>query len=112
MKLLIEYSSKEHINFNVDGIILALEDYSVESIISFNLKEIIDIRKKFNGEVFVKINKNLFNDDIEPISNILKKLDSIGITGIFFCSASFTLYNSRRYNTIPKQAINNIIQII
>lgn len=84
MKLLIEYSSKEHINFNVDGIILALEDYSVESIISFNLKEIIDIRNKYNGEVFVKINKNLFNDDIEPISNILKKLDSIGITGIFF----------------------------
>ena len=84
MKLLVEYSSKEHINYDTDGIILALEDYSVESIISFSLKEISDIRKKFYGEIFVKINKNLMNDDIEPISEILKKLDSIGITGIFF----------------------------
>ncbi len=84
MKLLVEYSSKEHINYDTDGIILALEDYSVESIISFSLKEISDIRKKFDGEIFVKINKNLMNDDIEPISEILKKLDSIGITGIFF----------------------------
>jgi len=84
MKLLVEYSSKENINYDTDGIILALEDYSVESIISFSLKEISDIRKKFYGEIFVKINKNLMNDDIEPISEILKKLDSIGITGIFF----------------------------
>ena len=37
MKLLVEYSSKEHINYDTDGIILALEDYSVESIISFSL---------------------------------------------------------------------------
>ena len=84
MKLLVEYSSKSHINYDVDGIILALEDYSVESITSFSLKEICDIRKRFNGEIFVKINKNLMNDDIEPISKILKKLDSIDITGIFF----------------------------
>ena len=56
MKLLVEYSSKSHINYDVDGIILALEDYSVESITSFSLKEICDIRKRFNGEIFVKIN--------------------------------------------------------
>ena len=84
MKLLVEYSSKSHINYDVDGIILPLDNYSVESITSFSLKEISDIRKKFDGEIFVKINKNLMNDDIEPISKILKKLDSIGITGIFF----------------------------
>ena len=84
MKLLVEYSDKNNISFLSDGIILALDKYSVESIISFSLDEIIDIRNKFDGEIFVKINKNLLNSDIEPLKDILIKLDNIGINGIFF----------------------------
>lgn len=84
MKLLVEYSDKNNLSFLSDGLILALSDYSVESIISFSLDEIIDIRNKYNGEIFVKINKNLFNCDIESLKKILIELDNIGINGIFF----------------------------
>jgi collagenase-like PrtC family protease len=35
-------------------------------------------------EVFIKINKNLENDDIEDIKNILIELDNIGVSGVFF----------------------------
>ena len=84
MKLLVEFSDKNNISYNSDGIILALDNYSVESIISFSVDEIKNIKNNYTGEIFVKINKNLENKDIEEVKNILIKLDKIGIDGVFF----------------------------
>ena len=84
MKLLIETSSKNNLYLDiVDGIILPLEDYSVESVISFSIDEIEKI-SKCDKEIFVKINKNLVNEDIDIISNILKRLDKMNVKGVFF----------------------------
>ena len=85
MKLLVEVSNKNNLYLdNISGIILPLDRYSVESTCFFTMDEIKDIKSKCNCEVFVKINKNLENDDIEDIKNILIELDNIGITGVFF----------------------------
>ena len=85
MKLLIEVSQKDNLYLdNTDGIILALDNYSVESIVSFSIDEIKEIRTNTSKEVFVKINKNLMNDDIDTVKNILIELDKIGINGVFF----------------------------
>ncbi len=85
MKLLIEVSSKNNLYLdNTNGIILALDNYSVESIVSFSVDEIKEIRNNTSCEIFVKINKNLMNEDIEKVKNILIELDKIGITGVFF----------------------------
>jgi hypothetical protein len=85
MKLIIEAANKNNLYLDkIDGIILPLKDYSVESMIYFDLDEIRDITKKYKGEVFVKINSNLFNKDIPNITNILIELDKMNITGIFF----------------------------
>ena len=85
MKLLIEVSQKNNLYLSdVDGIILALDNYSVESIVSFSVDEIKEIKKNTNKEVFVKINKNLMNEDIEKVKDILIELDKIGINGVFF----------------------------
>jgi len=85
MKLLIEPISKNCLYLDkVDGIILPLENYSVESNISFSLDEIKDIVSKSNCEVFIKLNKNIFNHEIDDLKNILVELDKINVTGIFF----------------------------
>lgn len=85
MRLLIEVSNKNNLYLdNVDGIILALDNYSVESIVSFSVSEIKEIKNNTSKEIFVKINKNLMNDDIEKVKDILIELDKIGITGVFF----------------------------
>ena len=85
MKLLIEVSNKNNLYLDIcDGIILALDNYSVESVVSFSLDEIKDIRKNTSKEIFIKINKNLMNDDIDVVKNILIELDKIGINGVFF----------------------------
>lgn len=85
MKLLAESSSKNISYYDsIDGIILPLEGYSVESTNYFTIDEIEDIVKNKKCEVFVKLNKNFFNDDIEPLKVILKKLDELKVSGIFF----------------------------
>jgi putative protease len=85
MKLLVEACQKNNLYLNdTDGIILALDNYSVESIVSFSIDEIKEIKNNTSKEVFVKINKNLMNDDIDSIKNILIELDKIGISGVFF----------------------------
>lgn len=85
MKLLIEVSSKDNLYLDsTDGIILALDNYSVESIVSFSTREIKEIKNNTSKEIFVKINKNLMNEDIEKVREILIELDKIGINGVFF----------------------------
>ena len=85
MKLLVESNSKNISYYDsIDGIILPLEGYSVESVNYFTMDEIEDIVKNSNVEVFVKLNRNFFNDDIEPLKEILIKLDVLKVSGIFF----------------------------
>ena len=84
MKLLIEVEEKDNLYLDkVDGIILPLEDYAVESSTFFSLDEIKEISSE-DTEVFVKINKNLLNEDIDKVKEILIELDKLNITGVFF----------------------------
>ena len=85
MKLLIEKIDDNYNNLNVDGIILALKDLSIQSIKYYTLDEIKDIRNNYpNLEIFIKINKNIFNKDIEVLKETLIELDKLNINGIFF----------------------------
>lgn len=84
MKLLVEPINKENLKFNCDGLILAIKDYAVESNTYFTLDEIKNISDSFSGEIFVKLNKNLMNDDIPFVKDILVQLDKMNITGVFF----------------------------
>lgn len=85
MKLLVEVSQKDNLYLDAcDGIILALKDYSVESVCYFSLSEIESIRKSSSCEVFVKLNKNFFNSDINGLREVLVKLNDIGVDGVFF----------------------------
>ena len=85
MKLLIEVSKKEDLSIDsVDGYILALKDYSVESSCFFSLEEIKEFVSHTDKEVFVKCNKNFMNEEIEGLTSVLKELDTLSITGIFY----------------------------
>ena len=85
MKLLVECSSKNDLYTDiVDGIILPLEGFSVESKCFFTLEEIKSISSNVKCEVFVKVNKNFMNEDIEGLKRVLLELDKCNISGIFF----------------------------
>ena len=84
MKLLVEPMNKENLKFNCDGLILAIKDSAAESNTYLTLEEIKNISDSFSGEIFVKLNKNLMNDDIPFVKDILVQLDKMNITGVFF----------------------------
>ena len=68
----------------VDGYVIGIKDYSV-NYCSFNLDEIlkiIDICNKNNKEIFVVLNKNIHNKEINDVKEILTKLSNI--TGLFY----------------------------
>ncbi len=85
MKLLIECSSKERLYTDkVSGIILPLDGFSVESKCFFSLEEIKDIVHSVSCEVFVKINKNFMNEEIDSLKVVMQELDSLAVAGVFF----------------------------
>lgn len=86
MKLLIEPGNKKQLNnTNNDGMILSLKDYAVQSSKYFTIEEIKTIKENNpTKEIFVNINKNILNNDIEPIKKVLLELDRLNLTGIFF----------------------------
>ena len=86
MKLLIEPGNKKQLNnTNNDGMILSLKDYAVQSSKYFTIEEIKSIKENNpNKEIFININKNILNNDIEPIKKVLLELDRLNLTGIFF----------------------------
>ena len=85
MKLLIEKNTSNFDKLKTDGIILSLKDYSVQSTIYYDLDEIKDIINKYPKlEVFIKMNKNIFNDEIDKLKEMLIELNKLNIKGIFF----------------------------
>ena len=85
MKLLIEKNTSNYDNLKTDGIILALKDYSVQSSVYYDLDEIKKIINKYPKlEVFIKMNKNIFNDEIDKLKEVLIELNKLNIKGIFF----------------------------
>lgn len=86
MKILIEPSIKSQ-NYpqGITGLILPLKDFSVQSPLEYSMKEIKEIRKKNPKlELFISINKNISNNEIPQLTNLLKELDTLNLQGIFF----------------------------
>lgn len=86
MKLLVELQ-KQDITETVaaDGLILALKDFSVQSPTTYTKEEIKEIiSTNPDKEIFISINKNIFNRELETLKDVLLYLDTLRINGIFF----------------------------
>ena len=85
MKKLIIPNSLEQIN-NLkdyyDGIIVGVEKLCMNMPTSFSLEEIKGINT--DKEIFVSLNKNMFNKDIDLLKETLIELDKLNIKGILF----------------------------
>lgn len=71
----------------VDAYLIGVQDLSINLPISFTIEEIQKISKlleKNKKELFVSLNKNMFNADIKYLKEVLGKLDKLSIKAIFF----------------------------
>ncbi len=86
MQLLVNLTSKELDRFLefTNSFIIGLENYSI-NYYEISINDIEELLNKYpNIDLFVSINKNIFNKDIQDLEDKLKRLSKLRIKGILF----------------------------
>ncbi len=86
LKLLVNLNTKELDKFLefTNSFIIGLENYSI-NYYEISIKEIEELLTKYPGiELFISINKNIFNKDIKDLEDKLVKLSKLKIKGVLF----------------------------
>lgn len=79
----------------LDGVIVGLDKLCINMPYNFNydeIKEIIKICNDNNKEIFISLNKNMHNKDLEYLKNILIDLDKYNINGIIYYDIALVNY--------------------
>lgn len=100
-KILVIPSSIKMLNELInkcDGFIVGMKDFSVNVPISFSIEELKNISKickDNNKELFVNVNKNIHNSELESLLDVLKELSTLDITGIMFYDIAVLNLNNK-----------------
>jgi len=71
-----------------DAIILSVDNLSINYPV-FTMEQITELIKNLSDkEIFINLNKNMHNSDIEPLKKVLKELENSNIKGILFYDLS------------------------
>ena len=91
----------EYKKIGASAFIFGLKDYSSGYSNSLSLEEIEKVRKEYDGELFIAINKNIFNSELKELERILIFLDKINIDGVLFYDLSVLSIRNRLGLKLP-----------
>ena len=74
----------EYLDNGLDGIVLPLENFSVDYFKYYSISDIRECRKSTDKLLYVVINKMIFNNELDNLLSVLKELESIKIDGVLF----------------------------
>ena len=74
----------EYLDNGLDGIILPVENYSVDYFKYYSISDIKKYKNSTDKLIFVVINKMIFNKELDDLLSTLKELENIGVDGVFF----------------------------
>lgn len=89
----------EYLDNGLDGIILPLENFSVDYFKYYSISDIRECRKSTDKLLYVVINKMIFNNELDDLLSMLKELESIKVDGVFF-------YDLAVLNLVKENKIN------
>ena len=95
----------EYLDKGLDGIILPLENFSVDYFKYYSISDIRECRKSTDKLLYVVINKMIFNNELDNLLSVLKELESIKIDGVFFYDLA--VLNLVRENSLNINLIYN-----
>ena len=79
-----------------DGVILSVDKYSVNSRYTLSIDEIKDIIKIIpDKEVFISINKNIENNELDEVESILLSLNELNIKGVLYGDVALVTYKDK-----------------
>ncbi len=90
MKLLVGLNKKDILDYldYTNSFIIGLKDFSI-NYQEYSIEEIKELLGKYpNIEIFVSINKNIFNSDLKELENKLNELNNLNIKGVLFYDLS------------------------
>lgn len=103
MKLVVAPSSLNNIDkyleSGCEGLIFGLKQYSI-NYLGLSIEEIKDITDKYRDiEIFISINKTIFNSELNDLENKLVELDKIGMKGVLFYDLGvLSLYKKHKFS--------------
>lgn len=84
-KFLVIPSNSKDLELDADGFILGVDNLSVNVPKTFDIDTIIEfVLKNPNKDIFVSLNKNMHNSDLEHLKKIMLKLNNIDIKGVLY----------------------------
>lgn len=106
MKKLVVPSSIQAIQdelFFADAFLFGVKNLSVHFERTYSLdelKSVIDSLNKQGKEVFLSCNKNYDRNDLEKLDEVLKEIELLPVTGVFFYDLSVLEYVQEKYPNI------------
>lgn len=95
----------EYLDNGLDGIILPLENFSVDYFKYYSISDIREYKNSTDKFLYVVINKMIFNNELDSLLNILKELENIKTDVVFFYDLA--VLNLVRENNLSINLIYN-----
>ncbi len=107
-KILTKINNEIDFNPECDGYILGFENFSVCFEKKFSLSEIrLAIKKYIDKEIFVALNRPIFNKEINDYKEALLKLDKLGLKGIIVGDIAALTYGLKTNLILDQMHLNN-----
>ncbi len=74
-------------------VLIGIEGYSVNTL-NIDIDELIELNKKYNN-IFVSINRNIENHEIDSLKELLIKVSKLDIKGIFYYDVALVNLNKK-----------------
>ena len=75
-----------------DAFLLGVQDFSTNFACYFTVAEISKLVNELpEKEIFVSVNKNMHEQDLEPLKKLLRKLNNLNIAGIYYYDPALVL---------------------
>lgn len=89
----------KYISSGAEAFILGLKDYSI-NYLELTINEIKKVVKQYkNIDIFISINKTIFNNELKDLEEKLIELDTISIKGVLFYDLGIlSIYNKHKFN--------------
>ena len=83
----------------VDGYIIGIENMCVNTNLCISIDDLDILKKYIDKDIFISINKNMHNSDLDKIKEILIKLNNYNIKGVLYYDVSvLSIYKSLNLN--------------
>ena len=103
MKILVGLNNKNILDYldYTKSFIIGLKDFSI-NYQEYSIEEIEELINNYSDiEIFISINKNIFNSDIKLLEDKLIKLDKLNIKGVLFYDLSILYIVKNNNLSIP-----------